>query len=145
MSKHQLPQNTAQLAATILRDAPTSLHKFATGEQLNRIVGLVAHHGARVAACNAIGGQAVSDRHARRQQRRTIRARVKADTVGIGIGVVILGSIISWCVQKLLDWMFSKPEHATACLAIGYTLPKWDDDDRAKVSAVADDDDDEGD
>ena len=139
------PQTTAQLAAIVRRDAPESMLRYVDDEQLNRIAGLVAHHGARVVACSAIGSTAMSDRHTRRQQRRLIRARVKADTTGIGIGVVVLGSIISWCVQKLLDWMFSKPEHATACLAIGYTLPKWNDDDRAKVSAVAHDDDDEGD
>lgn len=138
------PQTTAQLAAIVRRDAPESMLKYVDDEQLNRIAGLVAHHGARVVACSAVGSTAMSDRHARRQQRRLIRARVKADTTGIGIGVVVLGSILSWCVQRLLDWMFSSPENTAACLAIGNSLPAWNDEDRAAVAAVSIQDD-EGD
>jgi hypothetical protein len=67
---------------------------------------------------------------------------VKADTVGFGIGSVVLMAVISWCVQRFLDWCWTNRDRAQACAAIGQQLPPWGDEDRAAVAAVGTDDDD---
>lgn len=131
------PTNTTQLAALIRRDAPPKMLEFVNDEQLNRIAGLVAHHGARVEASGEFNDTAQQ----RRRQRRALRKRVKADTVGFGIGSVVLMAVISWCVQRFLDWCWTNRETSAACRAIGEQLPAWGDEDRAAVAAVGTDDD----
>ncbi len=136
------PTNTTQLAAVIRQDAPESILKYVTEEQLNRIAGLVAHHGARVEASGEFNGSGTNTAQERRRQRRALRKRVKADTVGVGIGSVVLMAVISWCVQRFLDWCWTNRDRVQACAAIGQQLPPWNDEDRAAVAAVGTDDDD---
>lgn len=136
------PTNTTQLAALIRRDAPPKMLEFVNDEQLNRIAGLVAHHGARVEASGEFNANGPNPTQERRRQRRALRKRVKADTVGFAIGSVVLMAVISWCVQRFLDWCWTNRETSAACRAIGEQLPAWGDEDRAAVAAVGTDDDD---
>lgn len=136
------PTNTTQLAAMIRRDAPPKMLEFVNDEQMNRIAGLVAHHGARVEASGEYNANGPNPTQERRRQRRALRKRVKADTVGFGIGSVVLMAVISWCVQRFLDWCWTNRETSAACRAIGEQLPAWGDEDRAAVAAVGTDEDD---
>jgi len=138
------PTNTTQLAALIRRDMPKAAGWSGLSDsQLNQLAGLVAHHGTRVAACPTMwpeeGGH--GNRH-RRQKRRIIRARVKADTPSTGFAVapIILMGVISWLVQRFLDWMFLSDQTRATAVCIGSALPAWGDEDRAAVSRYPVDD-----
>lgn len=135
------PTNTTQLAAMIRRDVPPKMLEYVNDEQLNRIAGLVAHHGARVEASGEFNANGPNPTQERRRQRRALRKRVKADTVGFAIGSVVLMAVISWCVQRFLDWCWTNRNTADTCRAIGEQLPPWGDEDRAAVAAVDTDDD----
>jgi len=138
------PTNTTQLAALIRRDLPkTAAWSGLTDSELNQLAGLVAHHGARVAAspelCPTDGAEC---RRQRRLQRRTLRARVKADTptTGFAVGPIILMGIISWMVQRFLDWMFLSDQTRATAVSIGSALPSWGNEDAAAVAGCPVDD-----
>jgi hypothetical protein len=138
------PTNTTQLAALIRRDMPqTGAWANLSDSEINQLAGLVAHHGTRVAACPTMwsdeGGN--GNRH-RRQKRRIIRARVKTDTpeTGFAVAPVILMAVISWMVQRFLDWMFLDDSTKSTAVSIGSALPAWGGEDTAAIAGFPVDD-----